>query len=149
MYYFFQSCVWIGLYAFHRSLYLFHSQNSHRSSDPSNFNTLKILEWLCFQMLLWCDQPSFCVTREKEEWKVSCIFSSKPYIFLFMWLYVCIFVFRAEIVFKMNADWQRKEGLSGGPTWPTFIKTMMKMRTDVKEGSGIFRDICSAHCFCG
>lgn len=38
----------------------------------------------------------------------------------------------------MNAGWQRKEGLSGSPTWPTFIKMMTKMRTDVKKGSGIF-----------
>lgn len=42
---------------------------------------------------------------------------------------------------RMNACWQRKEGLSGGPVWPTFIKMMTEMRTDMKEGSGIFRDI--------
>lgn len=27
---------------------------------------------------------------------------------------------------RMNACWQRKEGLSGGPMWPTFIKMMTK-----------------------
>lgn len=42
---------------------------------------------------------------------------------------------------RMNACWQRKEGLAGGPMCPTFIKMMTKMRTDVKKGSGIFRDL--------
>lgn len=40
-----------------RSLHLFHSQNSHRSSHSSNFISLKVREWLCFQVcpkiLLW------------------------------------------------------------------------------------------------
>lgn len=47
--------------------------------------------------------------------------------------------------FRMNTSWQRKEGFSGHPTWPTFIKMMTKMRADVKKGSGIFKDIYLLH----
>lgn len=57
-------------------------------------------------------------------------------------VYLCV---QGRNRFKMNAGWQRKEGLSGGPTWPTFIKMMTKMRTDVRKGSTIFRDIYLLH----
>lgn len=49
-------------------------------------------------------------------------------------VYLCV---QGRNSLRMNASWQRKEGLSGGPTWPTFIKMMTKMRADVKKGSGI------------
>lgn len=59
---------------------------------------------------------------------------------------LCVYLFvQGRNSFRMNVGWQRKEGLSGGPAWPTFIKMMTKIKTVVKKGSGIFRDIYLLH----
>lgn len=137
----FQSCVQIGLNNFRRNLHLFHSQNSHISSDPSNIHSLKILEWLCFQIcpkiLLWSAKPVRLQWRKSERSLASFLRSSTS---SSSHDFVCLCV-QGRNSLRINACWQRKAGFSGGPMWPTFIKMMKKMRADFKKGSGIFQDV--------
>lgn len=138
----FQSCVWVSLDCFHRSLHLFCWQNSHRSNDPSNFISQKILEWLCFQVcpkiLLRSAKPLYDYSEGRVK-SLLHLFFEAVHLPLHVTLCVCLCV-QGRNGLRMNACWQRK-GLSGGPMWPTFIKMMTKMRADMKKGLGIFRDI--------